>query len=113
MRIEQSGLSYSPLRQPQRPEAGQAPSFDRIAEAAKTAKSAPTQKMQGAGAAQAASLSGPVAQPLSQYLSIEEKQMLGALFPSSNGSFGVRAYQQGQQPGMNMAVRGQGLDMTS
>jgi len=113
MRIEQNGLSYSPLRQPQRSEAGQAQSFDRIAEAAKSVKTDQTQKMQGAGAAPAASMSEPVKQPLSQYLSVEERQMLGALFPSSSNSFGISAYQQGQHPGVNMAVRGQSLDLTS
>ncbi|MCK5145300.1 hypothetical protein KAR48_01015 [bacterium] len=113
MRIEQNGLSYQPVSRPQRQDAGQAAQFDKIAKAAQAEQAQQTNSVNSVGQLQNTSMSDPVSQPLSKYLSGEEKALLGALFPPSGGIFGISAYQQGQNVGMHSAVRGHNLDLVS
>lgn len=117
MRIEQTGLGYSWIQQPQRQQAGQAVQFDPTAKAAQSVqapqKTPSAEAVQGSAQSQGLSMTDPVRQPLSQYLSTEEKAMLGALFPATERSLGISAYAQGQNPGAFTAVRGQNIDLSS
>jgi hypothetical protein len=117
MRIEQNQLSYAPVRQTQRPDQNQALPFDKVAQQANTEQSSSAQSVaagvQSLSQSQPAPITGSIQQPLSQYLSLDEKNMLSALFPAAPSSLGVNAYQQSQQPGLHTAIRGQNLDLTS